>query len=201
MLSDRAKVETRQNFKCPLCLMDWHQSQSLLLHFEAIHLDLNVTWEKQGSHMQINVSVNRDVVFGIKYKLQPGQSEYYRFIYAHIPQFYHLPKNLNLAYAKQARNLSKRKVVLSSDSRAQKFRSITLEPIPTHQLEYDSEDEENIDRSWMKEANERVCPTELLITLINTNDFIQRIKDFSDFLEDERKFLILWNNYNMLVNY
>lgn len=185
VFTDRVKVETRQNFICPLCLMDWRELQPLLLHFTTTHLDLEITWEKQGGsttktgHVQINVSIDRDKqnTFGMKLRLDPGETVFQRFKHTDFPQYNNLPKNLNLNYARKKRNLAKRKVVLSSDGRAQKYRSQTLEPIPNNQLDYDSEDDDNVDRTWMKEDNEK------------------RINDFADFYDGERKFLILWNNF------
>ena len=136
--------------------MNWHQLQPLLLHFDTTHLDLDITWEKRGNHTQINVALNRTAVFGLGYKLQPGQSEFYQFHRTDFPQYEQLSKNLNLLYATERRTVTKRTVILTSDGRAQKYRSQTLEPIPTHQLDYDSEDEENIDSTWLKEDNEKV---------------------------------------------
>ncbi len=156
MFTDRVKVETKQNFRCPVCLMNWYQLQPLLLHLITTHLELEVTWEKRIKHTQINVSVDRRAMFGVRYALPTGQSEFYKFDRTRYPQYEVLNHNLEVIYAKKKKNKEKRKVVLSSDGRAQKYRSQTLEPIPTHQLDYDSEDEENIDRTWMKEDNEQV---------------------------------------------
>jgi hypothetical protein len=153
--------------------MDWRELQPLLLHFTTTHLDLEITWEKQGGsttktgHVQINVSIDRDKqnTFGMKLRLDPGETVFQQFKHTDFPQYNNLPKNLNLNYARKKRTLAKRKVVLSSDGRAQKYRSQTLEPIPNNQLDYDSEDDNNIDRTWMKEDNEKVKILPYLVIL------------------------------------
>lgn len=156
--------------------MDWRQLQPLLLHFATTHEDLEVTWEKQGGlttktgHVQINISIDRAKfnTFGLKVRLEPGETKFEQFKCTEFPQYDKLPKNLNLNYARKKRNLAKRKVVLSSDGRAQKYRSQTLEPIPTNQLDYDSEEDENIDRTWMKEDNEKVRRKSILLPYLVT---------------------------------